>query len=118
MNTFTCTVLIYVVLTVGLILTMLTKKVIFLDIGCVLAVICAILFIWSSVSTGVSLIKKQVSKPKPTEIAIPSKYINQTYFVEHKQLYVQYNDTIKKFGGNISSKIEYSASAKEPANSL
>lgn len=49
------------------------------------------------------------------KVAIPEKYINQTYYIEHKQLYVQYNDTIKKFGGDISSKIEYSASAKEPA---
>ena len=51
---------------------------------------------------------------KGVEVATPAKYINQTYYIEHKQLYVQYNDTIKKFGGDISSKIEYSTS-KEPA---
>lgn len=47
--------------------------------------------------------------------AIPEKYVNQTYYIEHKQLYVQKNDTIKKFGGDISSKIEYSAKLKEPS---
>ncbi len=53
---------------------------------------------------------------KGVEVATPAKYTNQTYYIDNsKQLYIQQNDTTKPFGEDVSSKIEYSASAKEPA---
>ena len=52
---------------------------------------------------------------KGVEVATSAKYTNQTYYIDNsKQLYIQQNDTTKPFGEDISSKIEYSASAKEP----
>lgn len=52
----------------------------------------------------------------PQEIATPAKYTNQTYYIDNtKQLYIQQNDTTKPFSGDISSKIEYKESAKEPS---
>ena len=53
---------------------------------------------------------------KGVEVATPAKYVNQTYYIDNsKRLYIQQNDTTKQFGGDISSKIEYKDSAKEPA---
>ena len=53
---------------------------------------------------------------KGVEVATPAKYVNQTYYIDNsKYLYIQQNDTTKQFGGDISSKIEYKDSAKEPA---
>lgn len=53
---------------------------------------------------------------KGVEVATPAKYTSQTYYIDNsKRLYIQQNDITKPFGGDISSKIEYSASAKEPA---
>ena len=93
---------------IGFVLSLMMHKIVFLYIGCIIAVICAILF------AGVCLITKQTSKT--TVIATPAKYINNTYFVDNsKRLYIQQNDTTKPFGGDISSKIEYKDSAKEPS---
>ena len=53
---------------------------------------------------------------KGVEVATSAKYTNQTYYIDDsKRLYIQQNDVTKPFGEDISSKIEYSASAKEPA---
>jgi len=93
---------------IGFALSMMMHKIVFLYIGCIIAVICAILF------AGVCLITKQTSKT--TVIATPAKYTNKTYYIDNtKRLYIQQNDTTKQFGGDISSKIEYKDSAKEPS---
>ena len=53
---------------------------------------------------------------KGVEVATPAKYTNQTYYIDNsKHLYIQQNDTTKPFGEDVSSKIEYKDSAKEPA---
>ena len=79
-----------------------------LYIGGARAVVCTILF------AGSNLIAKEVSKP--TEVATPAKYTNQTYYISNNErLYIQQNDTTKPFGEDISSKIEYKESAKEPS---
>ena len=53
---------------------------------------------------------------KGVEVATSTKYTNQTYYIDDsKRLYIQQNDTTKPFGEDISSKIEYKDSAKEPA---
>lgn len=53
---------------------------------------------------------------KGVEVATPAKYVNQTYYIDNsKRLYIQQNDTTKQFGGDVSSKIEYKDSAKEPS---
>lgn len=57
-----------------------------------------------------------MSEIKGVEVATPAKYTNQTYYIDNsKRLYIQQNDTTKPFGGDMSSKIEYKDSAKEPA---
>ena len=94
--------------TIGLLVTLITNENAFVNIGLAIAAICTILFI------GGGLITKQVSKP--TEITTPAKYTNQTYYINNSnRLYIQQNDTTKQFGGDISSKIEYKDSAKEPS---
>ena len=70
---YTFLILIYGSLTVGLILTMITHKDVFLTIGAIIAAVCSTLLV------GYNLITKQVYKP--TEIATPSKYTNQTYYI-------------------------------------
>ena len=62
------------------------------------------------------VININMSKTKGVEVATPAKYTSQTYYIDNsKRLYIQQNDITKPFGEDISSKIEYSASAKEPA---
>lgn len=79
-----------------------------LYIGGAIAVVFTILFV------GSNLITKEVSKP--TEVATPAKYTNNTYYISNNErLYIQQNDTTKPFGNDISSKIEYKESAKEPS---
>ena len=64
--------------------------------------------------TDTSEINGQASKG--VEVATPAKYVNQTYYINNSnRLYIQQNDTTKSFGGDISSKIEYKDSAKEPS---
>jgi len=92
---------------IGYILQDMTWEEIFLQVGAVAALILTILLM-------VTLIPPLLSKP--TEIATPGKYTSQTYYIDNsKQLYIQQNDTTKPFGGDISSKIEYKDSAKEPS---
>lgn len=105
---YTVLILIFGSLIIAALLTMITAEDVFLDIGIAIAIICIILF-----PVG-SLIAKQVSQP--TEITTPGKYTSQTYYIDNsKRLYIQQNDTTKPFGGDISSKIEYKESAKEPS---
>ena len=53
---------------------------------------------------------------KGVEVETPAKYIDQTYYIDNsKRLYIQQEDTTKQFGGDVSSKIEYKDSAKEPS---
>lgn len=105
---YTFLILIYGSLTIGFILSVITFKDLFLYIGSIIAIVGTIIF------AGSSLITKQVSKP--TEIATSAKYTNQTYYISNNErLYIQQNDATKPFGGDISSKIEYKESAKEPS---
>ena len=105
---YTFLILIFGSIIIGLIVTLITDENIFTYIGCTIGIICTILFI------GGGLITKQVSQP--TEITTPGKYTSQTYYIDNsKRLYIQQNDTTKPFGGDISSKIEYKDSAKEPS---
>ncbi len=74
----------------------------------------AIAFVFTIIFVGSNLITKEISKP--TEVATPPKYTNNTYYISNNErLYIQQNDTTKPFGGDISSKIEYKESAKEPS---
>ena len=105
---YTFLILIFGSIIIGLIVTLITDENIFTYIGCTIGIICTILFI------GGGLITKQVSQP--TEITTPAKYTNQTYYISNNErLYIQQNDTTKPFGEDISSKIEYKESAKEPS---
>ena len=53
---------------------------------------------------------------KGVEVATPVKFTSQTYYIDDsKRLYIQQNDTTKPFDEDVSSKIEYKDSAKEPA---
>lgn len=105
---YTFLILIYGSLTIGFIVSMRTHKDLSLYIGAIIACVCTIIFVGSNVIT------KQVSKP--TEVATPAKYTNQTYYISNNErLYIQQNDTTKPFGEDISSKIEYKGSAKEPS---
>ena len=66
-----------------------------------------------SINANMSEINGQASKG--VEVATPAKYTNQTYYINNSnRLYIQQNDTTQQFGGDISSKIEYKDSAKEP----
>lgn len=66
------------------------------------------------INNNMSEIEDQASKG--VEVARPEKHINQTYYIDNSnRLYIQQNDTTKQFGGDISSKIEYKDSAKEPS---
>ena len=61
-------------------------------------------------------INNDMSETKGVEVATLAKYTSQTYYIDDSnRLYIQQNDTAKPFGGDISSKIEYKDSAKEPA---
>lgn len=103
----TIMILIFGSLTIGYILYDITWQEIFVQVGAVIALIGAILFM-------VALIPPEMSKP--TDVATPDKYTNQTYYIDKtNRLYIQENDTTKPFGGDISSKIEYKESAKEPS---
>lgn len=105
---YTFLILIYGPLVIGIILTMITDKDLFLYIGAIIAGVCTILLVCSN------LITKQVFKP--TVIATPAKYTNQTYYISNNErLYIQQNDVTKPFGGDISSKIVYKESTKEPS---
>ncbi len=105
---YTFLILIFGSLIIGLIVTLITDENIFTYIGCTIGIICTILFI------GGGLIAKQLSQP--TEITTPGKYTRKIYYIDNsKRLYIQQNDTTKPFGGDISSKIEYKDSAKEPS---
>ena len=107
-NMITSLILLIGIPTIGLLVTLITNENAFVNIGLAIAAICTILFI------GGGLITKQVSQP--TEITTPGKYTSQTYYIDNsKRLYIQQNDTTKPFGGDISSKIEYKDSAKEPS---
>ena len=95
----------------GLILSMILDKDIFLYLGGLVVLVgvgcCALL-------TDMPEINGQAFKG--VEVATPSKYINQTYYIDNsKRLYIQQDDTTKQFGGDVSSKIEYKDSAKEPS---
>lgn len=92
---------------IGYIVYNITGNEIFMEVGSVAAPICAMLFI-------LTLIPPEASHP--TEIATPAKYTNQTYYISNNErLYIQQHDTTKPFGKDISSKIEYKESAKEPS---
>ena len=106
---YTFLILIYGSLAMGVIIPMIIDdKSVGLYIGGAIAVVCTFLF------AGSNLIAKEVSKP--TEVATPAKYTNQTYYISNNErLYIQQNDTTKPFGEDISSKIEYKESAKEPS---
>lgn len=105
---YTILILVIGIPTIGLIVTLITYENVFADIGCTIALICTILFI------GGGLITKQVSHPK--QVATPAKYTNNRYYISNNErLYIQQNNTTKPFGGDISSKIEYKESAKEPS---
>lgn len=100
-------ILIFGSLIIGYILYDITWEEIFAQVGAVIALIGAILFM-------VALIPPEMSKPK--NVATPDKYTNQSYYIDkNNRLYIQQNDTTKPFGGDISSKIEYKDSAKEPS---
>ena len=98
-------ILIFGSLVIGYILYDINE--IFMHIGYVAAILYAILCVVAMIAHDLS---------KPTEVATPDKYANQTYYIDNnKRLYIQQNDTTKPFGGDISSKIEYKDSAKEPS---
>ena len=104
---YTFLILILGSLMIGYILQDMTWEEIFLQVGAVAALILTI-------SWMVSMIPPLLSHP--TEVATPGKYTNKTYYIDNsKRLYIQQNDTTKPFGGDISSKIEYKDSAKEPS---
>ena len=66
------------------------------------------------INANMSEINGQASKG--VEVPTPAKYINQTYYIDNsKRLYIQQDDTTKQFEGDVSSKIEYKDSAKEPS---
>ena len=105
-------VLFLVVSFIGLILSIIKYNIGFILLGWGLVFVCLIGsgLIYGCISL---LITVQDSK---TEVTTPNKYTNQTYYIsKNERLYVQQNDTTKPFGGDISSKIEYKDSAKEPS---
>jgi len=105
-------VLFLVVSFIGLILSIIKHNIGFILLGWGLVFVCLIGsgLIYDCISL---LITVQDSK---TEVTTPNKYTNQTYYISNNErLYIQQNDTTKPFGGDISSKIEYKDSAKEPS---
>ncbi len=53
---------------------------------------------------------------KPVKVATPERYISQSYYIDSSNhLYIDKNDTTKPFGEDVSNKIEYKDSAKEPS---
>lgn len=53
---------------------------------------------------------------QPVKVATPERYISQSYYIDSSNhLYIQQNDTTKPFGEDVSNKIEYKDSAKEPS---
>ena len=94
-----------------LILSMILEEDLFLYLGGLVIVFVGMTCVFI---TNTPEINGQASKG--VEVATPAKYTNQTYYIDDsKRLYIQQNDTTKPFSKDISSKIEYSASAKEPA---
>lgn len=66
---------------------------------------------------GASIVYIIIYNNNPTKTSVtPSKYANQTYYIDsNNKLYIQNTDTTKPFGGDISDKIEYRNSAKTPS---
>lgn len=55
-------------------------------------------------------------KSNSKTVKTPDQYLNQTYYIDtNNHLYIDQNGTTKSFGGDISSKIEYTESAKNPS---
>lgn len=108
---YTIIIAIFVVFIAGFILSMISKENMFMRLGGLAAVVGLICLL---LNKNISEIKGQASKG--VEVATSTKYTNQTYYINNSnRLYIQQNDTTKPFGGDISSKIEYKDSAKEPA---
>ena len=108
---YTIIIAIFVVFFAGLILSEVSEEGIFVLLGGLAAVVGLICLL---LNANMSEINGQAAKG--VEVATPSKYINKTYYIDNsKRLYIQQDDTTKQFGGDISSKIEYKDSAKEPS---
>lgn len=53
---------------------------------------------------------------KPIEVATPSKYTSQTYYIDNNNnLYIEKDGTTKRFGGDISEKLEFKDSVIKPS---
>ena len=108
---YTIAIAIFVVFIVGFILSLVSEENVFMLLGGLVAVVGLICLL---LNAKMSEINGQASKG--VEVATPAKYVNQTYYINNSnRLYIQQNDTAKQFGGDISSKIEYKDSAKEPS---
>ena len=108
---YTIIIAIFVVFIAGFILTLVSEDSMFTLLGGLAAVVGLICLL---INANMSEINGQASKG--VEVPTPAKYINQTYYIDNSnRIYIQQNDTTKQFGGDISSKIEYKDSAKEPA---
>ena len=109
---YTILILILVGVIVGVIVSLVLDE----NIGLLITGLSVVAGITCSfISNDTSEINGQA--PKGVEVATPAKYTNQTYYIDNSnRLYIQQNDdTTKQFGGDISSKIEYSAKSKEPS---
>ena len=108
---YTIAIAIFVVFIAGAALSMISEEGVFTLLGGLAAVVGLICLLFNA---NMSEINGQASKG--VEVATPAKYTNQTYYIDNsKRLYIQQNDTTKPFGEDVSSKIEYKDSAKEPA---
>ena len=108
---YTIVIAIFVVFIAGAALSMILEEGVFALLGGLAAVVGLICLL---LNANMSEINGQASKG--VEVATSAKYVNQTYYIDNsKRLYIQQNDTTKQFGGDISSKIEYKDSAKEPS---
>ena len=108
---YTIIIAIFVVFIAGATLSMISEEGMFMFLGGLAAVVGLICLFFNA---NMSEINGQASKG--VEVSTPAKYTNQTYYINNSnRLYIQQNDTTKQFGGDISSKIEYKDSAKEPA---
>ena len=106
---------IIIVTLVAVIACFILSTVLYEDIFLNLAVLVALVGVGCcALLTGMPEINGQASKG--VEVETPAKYIDQTYYIDNsKRLYIQQEDTTKQFGGDVSSKIEYKDSAKEPS---
>ena len=108
---YTIIIAIFVAFIAGFIVSVVSEDDTFMLLGGLAAIVGLICMLFN---VNPSEIKGLASKG--VEVATPAKYVNQTYYINNSnRLYIQQNDTTKPFGGDISSKIEYKDSAKEPA---